>query len=183
MKRILVILVGVLSVPAGAQSQSVAQTVERSLAPAPARSRADVAVIKWNADHTYETLKEGTNTWVCYDRSEEARRSTFDVQCTSKANLDRVAQNRRFRVESEDRQSENALIAAAEADGTRVLPEYGSLWIALRGQDQASAGTHTTIAVPGATTESTGLPENRGAGGAYIMDAGTTGAHIMIPGR
>ena len=39
-----------------------------------------------------------------------------------------------------------------------------------------------TIAVPGATTQSTGLPDNNKMGGAYIMGAGTLGAHIMMPG-
>ncbi|MDH3272772.1 MAG: hypothetical protein OEN56_15645, partial [Gemmatimonadota bacterium] len=125
--------------PSGLEAQSAQQTIERALAAAPARARDEAAVIRWNADHTYETLKEGTNPWVCYDRSSEDRRAPFDVQCTSVANLPRVAQNRRFRAESADRQEENALIEAAEANGTRVLPEYGSLWIAMRGDDQSSA--------------------------------------------
>jgi len=75
------------------------------------------------------------------------------------------------------------MIAAAEADGTRVAPEYGSLWISMNGSDEGSARTHTTIAVPFATTESTGLPENGREGGAWIMDAGTSSAHIMTPGH
>ena len=60
-------------------------------------------------------------------------------------------------------------------------PEYGSVWISMNGPDQASARIHTTIAVPGATTESTGLPDNPRQGGAWIMNAGTTTAHIMTP--
>ena len=71
---------------------------------------------------------------------------------------------------------------AAEADGTRVLPEYGSLFISRNGDDQASARSHTTVAVPGATTESIGLPESPDQGGAWIMNAGTSYAHIMTPG-
>ena len=75
------------------------------------------------------------------------------------------------------------MLDAAEADGTRVKPEYGSVWISMNGPDQANARIHTTIAVPGATTASTGLPDNRGEGGAWIMAAGTSTAHIMTPGR
>jgi len=156
--------------------------VAKALAAAPARNRDDATVISWNSDYTYETLKEGTNQLVCYDRSNETRRATFDVQCTNLGNLDRVAQNRRFRVESADRGEENALIAAAEAAGTRAEAVFGSLWIAMRGEDQASARTHTTIAMPFATTATTGFPENGRAGGAYIMGAGTAGAHLMTPG-
>ena len=39
-----------------------------------------------------------------------------------------------------------------------------------------------TIAMPGATAQSTGLPDNNKQGGVWIMNAGTTAAHIMIPG-
>ena len=49
--------------------------------------------------------------------------------------------------------------------------------------DQATARTHTTIAVPGATGASLGLPENGKEGVLWVMDAGTTTAHLMIPGQ
>ena len=180
--RILLVVAGTMVGPGAVSAQRSTMPVEDILSAAPARARDDATVIRWNADYSYETLKEGSNQLVCYDRSTESRRAPFDVQCTTLGNLDRVAQNRRFRAESADRQSENEMIEAAEANGTRVLPEYGSIWILMRGDDRASAGTHTTIAVPGATTESTGLPENGRAGGAWIMAAGTSGAHIMTPG-
>lgn len=183
MHRILVAALGLVLLPFSIEAQSAQQTIERALAAAPARARDDATVIRWNADHTYETLKEGSNNIVCYDRSTEARRAAFDIQCTNPGNLPRVAQNRKFRAESADRQEENAMIEAAEANGTRVPAVYGSIWIAMRGENMESAGIHTTIAVPGATTESTGLPDNGREGGAWIMAAGTGGAHIMIPGR
>ena len=40
-----------------------------------------------------------------------------------------------------------------------------------------------TIATPGATTASFGLPDNGRQGGVWIMNAGTTTAHLMIPGE
>ena len=171
------------AIPAALSGQTDEAAIEKALAAAPERARDATMVIRWNDDHSYEVLKEGTNRLVCYDRSDEARRAPFDVQCTSVGNLERVAQNRRFRAMSADRDEENALLEAAERDGTRVVPEYGSLWLSMRGQDRESAGIHTTIAMPGATTESTGFPEDRSQGGAYIMAAGTTTAHLMIPGR
>ena len=177
MKRI---VLGVLAISTGAYAQTTAEIIERALAAAPGRAREEAAVIKWNPDHTHETLKEGTNRLVCFDRSGEPGRQPFAVQCTSVGNLDRVAQNRRFLAESENAE---AMLAAAEANGTRVKPEYGSVWISMNGSDQASARIHATIAVPGATTESTGLPDNPRQGGAWIMDAGTTTAHIMTPGH
>ncbi len=183
MKHIILVVVGVVSIQASANAQTAAEAIEHALAAAPRRAAEGAAVIKWNADYTYETLKEGTNRLVCFDRSDERNRRPFAVLCTSVANLDRVAQNRRFRAETADAAEERAMVAAAEENGTRALPEYGSVWIHMDGRDRASARIHTTISVPGATTESTGLPDNRSAGGAYIMAAGTSAAHIMVPGR
>jgi hypothetical protein len=40
-----------------------------------------------------------------------------------------------------------------------------------------------TIAVPGATTASTGIPDNAKQGGVWIMNPGTTTAHLMVPGE
>jgi hypothetical protein len=96
-------------------------------------------------------------------------------------NLERVAQNLRFEAIS-DAAARKAKLDAAEADGTRVKPEYGSVWYTMNGPDQANARTHITIAVPGATTQSIGIPDNPKQGGVWIMDAGTTTAHLMTPG-
>ncbi len=74
------------------------------------------------------------------------------------------------------------MLDAAEANGTRVKPEYGSVWYDLSGADHAHTHLHVTIAVPGATTQSTGLPDNPKQGGVWIMNAGTSTAHIMTPG-
>ena len=75
-----------------------------------------------------------------------------------------------------------AALAAAEKDGSRIKPEYGSVWYHVMGMNKDNIRRHTTVAVPGATTQSTGLPDNGKQGGVWIMDAGTTTAHLMIPG-
>jgi hypothetical protein len=181
MKRIVLIVLGALAVSTSAFAQTTAEIIERALAPAPRQAREGAAVIKWKADYTYETLKPGTNRLVCYDRSGEPGQQPFAVQCTSVANLDRVAQNRKFEAVS-DKVARQVQLDAAEKDGTRVKPEYGSVWLTMSGPDQARARTHTTIAVPGATTQSTGLPDNPKQGGMWIMNAGTTTAHLMTPG-
>jgi len=171
----------VLAVSTSAFAQTAAETIERALAAAPARMKEGATVIKWKADNTYETLKKGTNRLVCYDRSGEPGQQPFAVQCTSVGNLDRVSQNRKFEAIS-DKAARQKMLDAAEADGTRVKPEYGSVWLTMNGPDQAHARIHTTIAVPGATTKTTGLPEDNKLGGVWIMNAGTTTAHIMTPG-
>ena len=181
MKRIILAVVGVLTVSAGVDAQNTAQTIERALLAAPARGSDAVTVIKWNADYSYETLKEGTNQMVCYDRSGDPGQRPFAVQCTVLGNLDRVAQNRRFAAEGGDAAGSRALVAAAAANGTRANVVFGSVWISVSGADQASAGSHMTVAMPGATMASSGFPESRQGGGAFIMAAGTTEAHLMTP--
>jgi hypothetical protein len=172
---------GVAQTPAPTPAPTPTDVIERALSAAPRQARDGAAVIRWKPDFTYETLKPGTNRVVCYDQSGEPNEQPFSVQCTSVGNLDRVAQNRRFETEP-DKAKRQAALTAAEADGTRVKPEYGSVWYSMAGPDQARARLHVTIAVPGATSASTGLPDNPKQGGAWIMNAGTSTAHIMIPG-
>jgi len=158
--------------------------VDTALMAAPASLRDQATVIKWKRDFTYDTLRKGTNRLVCYDRSGFPLQQPFSVQCTSITNIEREAQNLKAEALG-DRSKSEAMLNAMEKDGTRVKPEYGSVWYALMGPDREHARPedHITIAVPGATTQSTGLPDNRSQGGAWIMNAGTMKAHIMVPGR
>jgi hypothetical protein len=181
MKCKVLFVVGALAVSSTGFAQTEAETIERALAAAPRQMKEGATVIKWKADNTYDTLRKGTNRLVCYDRSGDPGQQPFAVQCTSVANLDRVAQNRKFEAMS-DKTARQAALDAAEKDGTRVKPEYGSVWLTMNGPDQARARIHTTIAVPGATAQSTGFPDKPGQGGVWIMNAGTTTAHIMTPG-
>ena len=155
--------------------------LERALAAAPRNMRADAMVIKWKPDHTYETLRPGKNRLVCYDQSGEPTEQPYSIQCTSVANLDRVAQNKKFEAEP-DKAKRQAAIDAAEKDGSRIKPEYGSVFYTLAGADATATRTHVTIAVPNATMQALGLPDTNTQGGAWIMNAGTTSAHIMTPG-
>ncbi len=181
MTRNILMALGILAVSTSAFAQANAD-VDKALMAAPPNARETASVIKWKDDGTYDTLKQGTSNIVCYDQSGQPTEQPFAVQCTSKGNLDRVKQNKMFEKEA-DREKRNAAIAAAEKDGTRVKPEYGSVWWNMSGADQATARQHMTVAVPGATTTSTGLPDNSKMGGAYLMAAGTSSAHIMVPGR
>jgi hypothetical protein len=182
MKRMIPIVLSALAVSVSAFAQAPADPNASVLAAAPANMREGATIVKWKPDFTYETVKKGTNRLVCYDRSGFPGQQPFSIECTSIANLDRVAQNMKFEAAG-DKTKTQALIDAAEKDGTRVKPEYGSVWYHLMGPDRDHPRTHMTIAVPGATTQSTGLPDNNKQGGVWIMNAGTTTAHIMTPGE
>lgn len=157
--------------------------VDKAVFAAPAQLRDQATVIKWKPDFTYDTLRKGTNGQVCYDRSGFPLQQPFSVECTSLGNVDRVAQNLKAEATG-DRSKSEAMLKAMETDGTRAKPEFGSVWYHSSGADRDHVSPHhLTIAVPGATQASLGLPESRRGNGVWIMNAGTTTAHLMIPGE
>jgi len=201
MKRTALFILGVVAISTSALAQAPAgrgapppppaleagasqADVDKALIAAPANMKDQATVIKWKPDFTYDTLRKGTNRLVCYDRSGFAQQQPFSVECTSIANIDRAAQNLKFEAAGgADRMKTQALLDAAEKDGTRVKPEFGSVWYHQMGPDKDHLRAHMTIAVPGATTASLGLPDNGRQGGVWIMNAGTTTAHLMTPGE
>jgi hypothetical protein len=182
MKPVFFPFLGVLVLSMSALAQAPADDIQKALTAAPANLREAATVIKWKPDFTYDTLKKGTNHLVCYDRSGFPEQQAFSVECTNLTNLDRVAQNLKFEATG-DKAKTQVLLDAAEKDGTRVKPEYGSVWYHALGPDAEHVRTHITIAVPGATTQTTGLPENNKQGTVWIMNAGTSTAHLMTPGQ
>jgi hypothetical protein len=173
---------GVLVLSMSSLAQAPADDIQKALTAAPANLREGATVIKWKPDFTYDTLKKGTNHLVCYDRSGFPEQQVFSIECTNLTNLDRVAQNLKFEAAG-DKAKTQALLDAAEKDGTRVKPEYGSVWYHALGPDAQHVRIHVTIAVPGATAQTTGLPENNKQGTVWIMNAGTSTAHLMTPGQ
>ena len=186
--------------------------IQKPLLAAPNDAMAkDATVIKWirnphagekvtAADFTFEVLRSGPGRMVCYDLSGWPGEEPWSVECTSsEANLPRVAQNRAFAemgskatptlaggrpvLSSSGTGGIRELVLAAAKDGTRVLSEVGSIWYNLRGKSQDTATWHTFIAMPNHTAAQVGLPNNRDAGGAWLMFEDTPEAHIMVGGR
>jgi hypothetical protein len=158
--------------------------IQKALLAAPGNLRENATVIRWNADFSYEVLKKGTNALVCYDRSGKPMQQPFAVECTMLGNLPRVKQNMEIEAKGAgDRAKTQALLDEAEKSGTRVKPEFGTVFYNQSGPDQARMRSHITVAVPGATTATLGLPETGAGGGVWIMNAGTSTAHLMIPGN
>jgi hypothetical protein len=182
MKRTMIFL-SLLAVSASAWAQAPDQAaIDKALLAAPGNLKAMATVIKWKSDFTYDTLKKGASNLVCYDKSGQPNQMPYIVECTSLGNLPRAAQNMKFEAMG-DKAKVQAALDAAEKDGTRVKPEFGSVWYHLMGADAEHARTHMTIAVPDATTQSLGLPDSNKQGGVWIMNAGTTTAHLMTPGE
>ena len=174
-----VVFAMVLSVSALAQTSP---EIEKALLAAPAQMKDAATVIKWKPDFTYDTLKKGTNRLVCYDRPVQTGDQPFSVECTSIANLDRVAVSLKTEA-STPQANRRAAFEELEKAGKWPKPEMGSIFYNLSGPSQAMARSHATICVPGATTATLNLPENGNQGGAWIMNAGSSAAHLMMPGH
>ncbi len=182
MKRVILAVTGVLAFAGSVFAQAPAGNFDAALAAAPAGMRDAALVIKWKADGSYDTLRPGTNRLVCYDQAGDPGEQPISSQCTSIGNLERVKQNKIYEAKIADRTAREAALTELEKSGQRVKPEFGSVFYTRQGKDASLAiRTHMTISVPGATTATLGLPDNNKMGGAYIMGAGTLGAHIMTP--
>ena len=180
MKRTALFVLGLLAMSTGVFAQT--PDVDTPPLALPANLRANATVIKWKPDFSYDTVKKGTGNVVCFDKSGFPKQPAFMMECTVDGNLPRVAQNLKFEAMGEGSQ---AAFDAAEKGGTRVKPVFGSVWYHFMGASRDMARLHMTIAVPGATKAMLGLAENakEANGAVWIMNAGTTTAHLMTPGE
>lgn len=181
MKRIVITVLVLLALSVCSFAQTPDPAIEKALLAAPRQMQAAATVITWKSDFTYDTLRKGTNRLVCYERPTQPGQQPFSVECTSLANLERIAQS--LKTETTDAKDRQAAFEALEKAGKWAKPEFGSVFYSMTGADAASARLHATIAVPGATAKSLGMPEDGTQGGAWIMNAGTSAAHIMTPGH
>jgi hypothetical protein len=174
-----------LGAATGAFAQSDQAYIDKATLAAPnAQLKASAMVIKFKADFTYDVVRPAgnANALVCYDKSGIPGQQPLSVECTNQGNLKRAVQNTKAEALGEKAKSE-AVLDAMEKDGTREKPVFGSVWYHFRGTDKEHGNTHMTIAVPGATSASLGLPDKGGSGGVWIMNAGTSTAHLMTPGE
>jgi len=181
MKRLAFFVLGVIAISSTPSAQAPPDGATALLA-LPANVRVGATVIKWKADQPYVTVQKGTNGLVCYERSGFPLQQPFSIECTSMGNLPRVAQNMKAEALGDKAKSE-AMLTELEKNGTRARPEFGSVWYHLSGPDKEHARPHMTVAVPGATAQSLGLPDKRTQNSVWIMNAGTSTAHLMIPGE
>src|SRR5580765_1302669 len=143
--------------------------VDAALVAAPPQLAGQATVVKWTrngATYSYTTLRKGTNRLVCYDRSGFPMQQAYSIECTSLGNLDRVKQNMETEaLGATDRAVAQAKFDELEKSGQRVKPEFGSVFYHQMGPSKDMPRSHMTVAVPGATMASLGLPENGRGGG------------------
>src|SRR5688572_15683202 len=139
MKRLMHAVLILLVLSAGLYSQTPDPAIEKALLPAPQQLRAAATVIKWKSDFTYDTLRKGTNRLVCYERPTQSTTQPFSVECTSIANLERIAQSLKLETTIADPIQRRAAFEALEKERKWTKPEFGSVFYSMTGADQATA--------------------------------------------
>jgi hypothetical protein len=165
-------------------SRAEAQIAAAALA-APADRRDGATVLGYDASGKLVTLRRGTNDLICL--ADDPEREGFETACYHESLEPFMARGRELMaagVTGQDRTQTRYREAEA---GTLKMPEKPAMLYILTGASfDAATGTvaneyrRSTIYIPYATPESTGLSTQASETDPWIMFPGTPGAHIMI---
>ena len=164
---------------AHAQERSVEQQIAEALMPLPDDLRAGATVMGYDTGGKKVVLREGTSNIMC---TADGPEDGFSVRCYPK-----VLEGYRVRVAQLQAEglAEGELrdIISAEVTSGKVRVPDRVVTYTIRGAELQNALPLTTVYVPGATSESTGLTTTPSHYRPWLMFAGTPVAHIMIPGK
>lgn len=178
-----------LATPVRAQSvtvQPVAVQIAAAVLPLPEEFRADATVLGYRSAERLEVLRRGSGAMVCLaDDPKEAR---FHVACYHKDLEPFMARGRELRAMGVQADSVNPMRNAEVASGKLPMPKQGALWQLSAASDSMNWATNTprgaralyVVYMPGATSESTGIPSTPAPGTPWLMFPGTPRAHIMF---
>jgi len=173
-----------LAVALAAPTDAVAQSmeIEQAILAAPGSAGAEATVVHLNDDGSSTVIREGSNGFMCWDSSDHAY-NNWDSQCTSIENRARVEQNHEFYMAGGSEEEIEARFQEAEENGTREVSKYGSFYFHAVGTSADNLRMHSNIVVPFATGETLGgVPTSRQPAALWLMQAGTSSAHLMLPG-
>ncbi len=178
-----VALVGALIVAGAgfASAQTVEQKVAQAVSALPESMRADATVVEYDAEGYRTILREGTNSLVC--EPDDATVEGFRVTCYHQNRIARLNFERQLAATGKPALEVFQARSAKVDAGELPLPVAGQMGYFLGGDDAASATPTRSVRLPYATSESTGLPTERGEDGIWLMQAGTNRAHLMIVGH
>lgn len=175
-------------VPAGgadAQAMSAEAQITAAALAAPSDRREGVTVMGYDAAGKLVTLRRGTNDLICL--ADDPERDGFETACYHESLEPFMARGRELTAAGVAGQ-ERTLARYREIEaGTLKMPEKPAILYILTGAsfDPAAGAVaneyrRSTIYIPYATAESTGLSTMASETDPWIMFPGTPGAHIMI---
>jgi hypothetical protein len=175
-----------LAGPAAAQTPlSPELQIRLAVQAAPPALRDSATVQGYDAAGTLVTLRRGTNAMICL--APDPRRPPLEVSCHHKGLEPFLARGRELLTQGVRGEQRTRTRWDEIAAGTLPLPQGAAIHILTgSGFDSATAEIRDpflrwVVYLPGATSATTGLPEQpAGPGQPWLMFAGTPGAHIMI---
>lgn len=181
----------ILVLPAGVAGQvkSVDRQIAEAVTPLPEGERAEATVYGYRAGSKLATIiRRGSNNFVCL--ADVPGDERFQVSCYHKGLDPFMAMGRELRAEGMEQPDVTRHRMEAIQAGKLVIPPNSVLYSHFGvGDIDSTTGVPDSVATlsvlyaPGATAESTGLPERPGATGEpWLMQGGMHRAHIMISG-
>ena len=182
---LVVVLAGAtLAGSAGAQDQSVEQTIAAAVLPLPEDLKADATVVTYEPQTgARKVLRQGTNIVECQPED----LATGFTRCYNKVLAPRNDLTAKLRAEGQSSEAIQTAVAAAIEAGTISETPSGTMTYRLYKKDDRIR-LLWVMRVPGATPESVGISTDsqrdnalNGEGRPWLMRPGTSGAHVMIP--
>ncbi len=181
--RGLVLLCGLLLVPAIAAAQSDAALIAEATLPLPNQLKDGATVVVTDGDGNRRVVRQGTNALVC---SPDGPAPGFSVNCSDES-IRRsgdvptaLTQYGTLRAQGLAEDEILARISAGVKDGSLAPIVAGAMHLIVSGPDKEHTELLVVIRLPDATAESTGLSTEPSEDHAWLMFAGTHQAHIMI---
>ena len=163
-----------------AAAQSNDQLIAQAVSAAPESLRAGATVVNYDAKGMPVVLRQGTNNITCTPNKPGG--TVFTVNCYP--NILRAQNDMKAKetAEGKDAKTVGDDVTAALAAGKLPKPPMGTTLYSRSGRTEAMARGMWVVLVPGMTQDQSGLPtQPTAAGTAWLMRAGTPGAHIHIP--
>jgi len=161
-----------------AQGMSAQDQIAQAVSPLPEMLRADATVVTYNKSGDPVVLRQGSNAIVC---TPNQGGTTFAVNCYQKIMRAQNDMQAKLRAEGKDGKAIQAAIQEARASGKLPAVPVGIATYSRLGKTDADSRVTWRIMMPGATAESSGLPDKKGAQGEpWLQLAGTPNAHIHI---
>jgi hypothetical protein len=168
---------------AAAQTPSADPRIAATVLAAPEDRRADAKVMVWDASGKLITLREGTNDLICL--GDDPKTEGFESNCYHTALEPYMARGRELTAQGVQG-DRNQMRWNEVQQGKLKMPDKPAVLYTLTGNYDPATGKITqeyrrsTVYIPFATTESTGLSTKPSTTDPWMMYPGTPGAHIMI---
>lgn len=166
--------------PAHSQASDVDNRIANAVLPLPAPLQAGATVVAYDADMKQTILRRGTNDLICIA---DGPGSGFSVLCQHENVMAYWLRGVELVAGGASRQERDEIRNEEMEQGRLPAPEPGQARYGLAGRDAESATPIMVVMLPFATKETTGLSTEPNNYRPWLMQAGTVGAHIMIPGK